>query len=798
MFKHRKKPLGESLNEGTHEDVFGTFSKPTDTYKPLDEISLTRDFRASLILNQFADARYSSSRLTNSTTSVAQNLKQPLTTPPLSPSSSTSELFSLPSSSNSSNNNSEHGPPSTWRPKFRPTIKGDDFQDIASGPPIIPVSKSPPPSSAANISCNPYHNKSKKSIFDSDDETNPVDLFFKDFSANRRRSRRISNKISQPLSTTKKQSRFDLAAFANHLHENRLSMMQVRESKYVRLTEDEERELIQLLEKRKSMAVPLPTNEDDCVSTEDDPIIPAIPEDNMNNHHLQQPDRHLNKNPSILLRKVREEDAKEAERKRTVRKSLSMDAIHHIAAMGDDVFKSSLTMDPVKESASTDELCNRNSGVAPSNSSPLLHKFMPEKSGQQPSQLQTSTSATASKPQSSPRSSKGIGLFGSLRQASRNRPFRGLVRNLSNAGAYKMRHSNSGSSSLQDVGMSRAAMAVMQHDKDVHDNVDETIGPKDTTPTHHDGGLLTHILAKAGRAKRTKTTNMMLDNQRKGKTKSRVIRRTIIYVPPDSINFMKTLERQQYNSIRQPSAGLELFPPALPQDMVDKVKQFDKKPSSARNKKSIEQQQHGTDNILNYYGDEILYDYYQDGDTSKPEIQGLELREMDDGTVEWGIVKKQGNRKSFYMQGDGAVEHDSVDEVDKKIEEHLYALMRIEKPEQQYRQQTTRAITPAPVSPLPPSSPTALSPPPVPRRSPRRRIDSGEDHRRAKHISTVHSSKDASTTDIYFAPQQTLPSLLQMIADSAARDQLETEKSSQQPSVEEQLDEMMKSLQDAE
>lgn len=281
---------------------------------------------------------------------------------------------------------------------------------------------------------------------------------------------------------------------------------------------------------------------------------------------------------------------------------------------------------------------------------------------------------------------------------------------------------------------------------------------------------------------------------------------------------MKNLEKGDIDTSKTPtSAGgaqneLSAMPP-LPNDMMKRIQQYNNGEEESGNPSEDQQQHHDElDSVLNYYDDESLYDYYRNRESSVPQLEGLELREMDDGTVEWGIVKKQGNRKSFFaahgMNVSSSAEqhgtttpttsdvaHEMMEEEDdeedeEKIEEHVLRLMGLPVPATSSSPKDAQLNN------------TQSSPPPVPRRSPRRRMESQQqheddeqDHRRAKHISTIHSRKDASTTDVYFAPQQTLPSLLQMIANTSGGDDGDHEQEKKHASVEEQLDEVMRSFQ---
>lgn len=748
-----------------------------------------------------------------------------------------------------------------------------------------------------------------KTIFDSDDdeeydEEDEVGLFFKDFSPDAPRlstvlnkKKRASRKASSKKATTR-MSKFDLMSFANHLHDNRLSVMQLRESR-IALTEEDEQELIKLLEKRKSMAnsvhqMPLP-------SDESIPAVPPLP-DNADKEHEQEDapvesststtqeenkaqnataaaddDDGLHKDideqqPVEKKEEEKENDTassldttpkapleepaasllieKEVSRKRRVRKSMSMDEIHRMQQAQEE--KTLVEMEPIQEvepslsSSSTHKSHNNN------NNNKSDSKVAPPNITIKPS---TSTPSIKSRHSESPKPSprnKAIGLFGSLRQASRATPLRGLVRNLSTnasrlsrqasftrsstSNTYNNKFASSSRATLATQNgedLSPAARAVMQHNdkqqrkKDSKKNNDEEQEQQqqpqeESSPKK--SRLLTHLLAKAGKARRTKTVNMASSststaNKRRDKTKSKIVRRTIIYVPPDSLNFMKNLEKGDIDTSKTPTTtsgqdDLTAMPP-LPNDMMKRIQQYNEE-SGSNPSEELQQHHDELDSVLNYYDDESLYDYYRNRESSVPQLEGLELREMDDGTVEWGIVKKQGNRKSFFAahgmnvscspEQNGTttptksdVAHEMMEEEDdeedeEKIEEHVLRLMGL----------------PVPTPPSPKNNThlsASTSPPPVPRRSPRRRMESSssnqqqqheddeQDHRRAKHISTIHSRKDASTTDVYFAPQQTLPSLLQMIANTSGGDDGDHEQEKKHASVEEQLDEVMRSFQ---
>ncbi|ORY94786.1 hypothetical protein BCR43DRAFT_565028 [Syncephalastrum racemosum] len=1094
------------------KDIPANNSSP-NSYKPLDEIDLTRDFRTSLILNEFQVNKNSNHEETpqpqpspelSAPTVAGQaivpeqrpmtqltvspqpeklqlddfeplpvtspvpasieadgpaEIRENVTLPPLSPSSSSTSGDVRNSGGNNSSNtvdsptaesekvqhveasndastsatpapvppNNDHNGPTTtnastatpsstgWRPlqaalssfgstrqssrkKIRDPSERVDVRELPKGPPIIPRSKTPPPPPVLVVEKEkPAPTKKKNihkgTIFDDDDPVTVEDFFFKDFSNERPKSRHISqyHQMTPEEKRQTRMSKFDLAAFAQHLHTHRLSMMQVRKSTVI-LNKEDELELEKLLEKRKSTMV----QEDEGETSEPEPPLPAVPPLNSAGfkveviepgtqysssassspvapepaHVASTPSRPMSKKPSLLLQKLNrsksvetsdislprqrnanagpspstslqlkastsdpiaftapraapfpppspattvtpdtsgrpslsstrssgsqevtssvarkskhdsaEEPKTEArqERMRRVRKSMSMDEIHRIAQQKQHHHQQETseveTMTVIPEDS--DKAVENDGKLAtpnPSVSTPatLLKPLSGLRKPRSTRQLSQLREEGEEDPKKTARGSRGIGLFGSLRQASRSQSsLRGLVRNLSNASYYRNSRPRTQSSTqlsnvtnapADDSNLSPAARAVMQHNvkKDEKEaeqtqvipstrvsteepsEADEDTHASSSTPAPIGGmKLLSQLLAKANKPKRTKTVNMgaiesdmklapstsTASTVRRERAKSRVVRRTIIYVPPDSLNFMKTLKQDQPGA---PSAGLTTAPP-LPTHTRETIRQLNRrdkrtfssdKHSSSSDKQTLSSNESvppspplepaksdmslpdPSDEPANYYDDESLYDYYRNRDSvaPQPQLEGLELRELADGSVEWGIVKKQGNRKSFYVQSDEAFKQ--VEEEDEEqIEERVLALMGLAPSKE------------PPSSPLPPSpavnglTSASSMPPPVPRRSPRRQVDAQQaaqqqqqqqqqmmpiaannDKKRARHISTITSRKDASTTDVYFAPQQTLPSLLQMIAHSNEEDR-------KQASVEEQLDEMMRSFQ---
>ncbi|KAI8146340.1 hypothetical protein BJV82DRAFT_711136 [Fennellomyces sp. T-0311] len=321
-----------------------------------------------------------------------------------------------------------------------------------------------------------------------------------------------------------------------------------------------------------------------------------------------------------------------------------------------------------------------------------------------------------------PSRSMSLNLFGSLRNRARSHStpsIKGLMRNLSTGSVISQRPQKKRSHST----LSPAAMAVLKHTTETQPEPD----------TKSKGKRMLSQLLNSARLSRKPTKKV---NMNEATSRAQIVRRTIIYVPPDSENFMKHIEHP-------PS-------PALPRPVTpdsDEGVPKQQKATIVTRQASVKRQFSKRRNNNN--------------------LEGVELREMSDGSVVWGVVKKQGNRKSFYA-AESKVEHssqessDEEDEDEEQIEERVLALM---------------GLRPDLLKDYP--STEKLPPPPIPKRSPHRQ--------QATYVSSYSNRRGSSTTDIYYAPDATLPSLLQMISDSQ-------ESPRENPTVEEQLDEVMRSL----
>ncbi|KAI9016572.1 hypothetical protein CLU79DRAFT_837623 [Phycomyces nitens] len=425
-----------------------------------------------------------------------------------------------------------------------------------------------------------------------------------------------------------------------------------------------------------------------------------------------------------------------------------------------------------------------------------------------------------------PKPTRSLGLFGSLRQATRSRSqsttsIRGLMRSWGSTGNLRRqdRHSSplgdtkeeneySSDGRLLKPGdkatMSRAAMAVVQHtvakkngapvlDEYRQGNLGLGLGPE-KKPLHEPKGgsrLLSNLLAKATTQRKiTKIVNMKQDRDGKeaSSERAKVIRRTIIYVPPDSANFMKSLREPPVPPLPKVIPGPSSSKPVsmvgsdVSEGEYGQATVVTRQPSTKRYLKSSAA--HNT----------------PAANQPKPALEGVELREMSDGSVVWGIVQNHGNRKSFYApksstetgRGEGGYEYveEEEEETEEEVEERVLALMGL---------QPIATSEPEPVHSTHHGSASSSLPPPLPQKSSRRRaasVDRNTSQRypasqpyrhdaHAEHVSTI-ARQDDSTTDIYYAPEMTLNNLVQIMASKRVN--------TEEVSIEEQLDQVMESF----
>ncbi|KAI9315683.1 hypothetical protein BX666DRAFT_337234 [Dichotomocladium elegans] len=353
------------------------------------------------------------------------------------------------------------------------------------------------------------------------------------------------------------------------------------------------------------------------------------------------------------------------------------------------------------------------------------------------------------------KATRSLGFFGSLRQVTnRTRSqstssIRGLMRSIStgrngssgSSGSSGSRNSNrssrnsinaSNTTSPQTL-ISPAGLATLKHPEitnDMHRRREQQQGQQQQSEESMGNNRGIRLLSQlVGRVKRTTsphrpTKRINMGGGSKDNERSRLVRRTIIYVQPDAENFFKTLGH------------------------------LDETPVEPR-------------------------ETHVNSANDRQPLEGVEMREMSDGSVTWGIIKRQGRRKSFFdpQESKCEIEEDDDEETEEQIEGRVLALMGL-------RPDFLKDFQPnAPCHQPPPSSaPAPPAPPPIPARSPFR-----PQHEEATHIHSISNRRDDSTTDIYYAPNATLPSLLQMISE-------QDEKLKESPSVEEQLDEVIQSF----
>jgi hypothetical protein len=118
---------------------------------------------------------------------------------------------------------------------------------------------------------------------------------------------------------------------------------------------------------------------------------------------------------------------------------------------------------------------------------------------------------------------------------------------------------------------------------------------------------------------------------------------------------------------------------------------------------------------------------------------------MEDGTMEWGIIQKQGRRQSFFPMTHGDDEEDEGE-----IEQDVLALLGLAPDHLEKFSSSNR------------------SPPPIPRRSPRRKPSMALATNPTPAATLVESGdgEDESTTDTYYAHEMNLPSLLRLMSET--------------------------------
>lgn len=396
---------------------------------------------------------------------------------------------------------------------------------------------------------------------------------------------------------------------------------------------------------------------------------------------------------------------------------------------------------------------------------------------------------------------KSRGLFGSLRQVSRSKThsgngvtsIKGLVRNFSSSHKPVDR----------DPGMSRAAMAVLQHNASKQENTaapEPTIEPrKSRSRTKSDANIISNLISRASSNRKNNNATKIVNMEDAAKKRAQVVRRTIIYVQPDSLHDMlknggnvppmpstksstrntvhsesslspddETIRSKEYVTatkiVRQTSvrkrvvedtATTEHTPSPLAAAATEPNLGLLSRNGSRRRYqlKSVNENEFAKSDLKH------ASDSSGGGSSENSDyLEGVELREMSDGSVVWGLVKKQGNRKSFFAPN----KHNEYEQVEEE-----------EEGDGEVKRRPTISTSS--------SSSSAQSPPPIPKRSPRRQ----------------------ETTDVYYSNQMTLPSLLKMMQDQHPGDDDDDESDDEEnfevkrramASVDDQLDEMMRIL----
>ncbi|CAO3681361.1 unnamed protein product [Rhizopus stolonifer] len=479
---------------------------------------------------------------------------------------------------------------------------------------------------------------------DSEEEEN---YFFQDFSASISPQK---NKKVKPKKDVAKN--FDLSLFAQDLHDNRLSMVQSHSSRIV-MTEEDERQLEILLQKRcessESLLIPhtLPIKSQSTPFNHRPLSVHSIISNKESSEKLEidddVPDLKPANTPLIRSPSVRSQ----------LMRSPSLNSIQETLKKSTSI--ASLSPPPPRSIRRS----RSNASIESKKNSPIKPAF----------------ETIQEEPLKSPKRS----LFGSLRQVSRSKTtsasFKGLVRNLSQ------------SRPVSTPGMSRAAMAVLEHEQKKEPIKEEKKEPiKEEKPNAT--RLISQLMAKAaGHKKNTKIVNM-----NDSVSRAKVLRRTIIYVQPDSLHDVLKPEEKKEEEEEEEEEKV----PEVPKEYVTATKIV--RQTSVR--KRVDRQNKGWQ-LQSMDETELM-------PTEDKYLEGVELREMSDGSVVWGIVKKQGNRKSFFAPNQNNEYEHLEDEI---------------------------------------------APPPIPKRSPKRQTD-------------------RETTDIYYSDKMSLPHLLKMMQDSHPGDEL--------------------------
>ncbi|CAO3595426.1 unnamed protein product [Absidia cylindrospora] len=406
--------------------------------------------------------------------------------------------------------------------------------------------------------------------------------------------------------------------------------------------------------------------------------------------------------------------------------------------------------------------------------------------GRSASSSSSSTTSTAR--------TKPDGPIRSLSSSSSSSSLRGLMRSFSTTATnhYRQQTPKMTPHMNEEDGLSRAAQAVAATTTNDNDKLylcrEEIINePSKTDITNSLDGqrrkisqLFSTAIKKAPtRRHTTKVVNMQ--QQTPSPSSKKLLRRTVIYVNPEDDasqhDFYVDLLKQY-----QPQRPAPVPPSPIQRYRYDKT--LPPVPST------VEPSSSSTQSSPRSSASSHLSSTSSSSNTNKPKLsylEGLELREMEDGSMEWGIIKKEGHRQSFFsmahLQQDEVengqpsnlmdTTHSTMDdESEEHIEQQVLALMGLE-PDHLEKQPLHR-------------------PPPIPRRSPRRKpstlLPSTSSRNRSNNHNNKHQNKDdsllqhatasatdedddepspsSSTMNVYYAPDMTLPSLLQLVSQT--------------------------------
>ncbi|GAA5805130.1 hypothetical protein HPULCUR_010643 [Helicostylum pulchrum] len=866
MFKSRRKRQQQKLAEAEAATAAAAVAAEADLiniskYTLLDDIHLTHDFRSSVILpqlNKDLDAKKLSTQQQH--LEQLRELNESPLSPPLSPPpqdlDGTKQYQELAAwrheRSQNRYSNGLFGGKQRGRPKPKKFVSKDDINEEKEDTEeeeeeLVEKIKE------VTATCD-LPTMIQEQEFDFSDDEEPMkemyepdsdteeNFFFQDFSADNKSTKK-KNQTRQRAN--KALSRFDLSSFARDLHDHRLSVIQPRDSKII-MTEDDELELEKLLERQRQRMSMMTMVTDSNESLPPPPPMPAL--DIIKSHQkptnqvpikndpvvekttiikqehtpikkvdlVQQDDEvsHIITNTAPLRPSVSSSSSMLAPKIDQLKRSVSATSIKSNAPTLQLRPTGSSQLRPnapsirtpsklsARKSCSMDNISLKIDENEPSVTSAALD-WISEDSSQNPTSFLYKKAVPIKKQPSPPppvQPIKSRGLFGSLRQVSRSKThsgngvnsIKGLVRNFSSSHKPVDR----------DPGMSRAAMAVLQHNASKQENntaaPEPTIEPrKSRSRTKSDANIISNLISRASSNRKNNNATKIVNMEDAAKKRAQVVRRTIIYVQPDSLHDMlknggnvpppplpipsaksstrntvfsesslspddETVRSKEYVTatkiVRQTSVRKRVVEDTVTTEPLAAAAAESNLGLLSRNG-SRRRYQLKSVNENEFAKSDLKHTYDSSGGRSSENsdyLEGVELREMSDGSVVWGLVKKQGNRKSFFTPN----KHNEYEQVEEEVEEG----------------EVKRRPTISTSS----SSLSAVTPPPIPKRSPRRQ----------------------ETTDVYYSNQMTLPSLLKMMQDQHPGDDDDESddeenyevKRRAMASVDDQLDEMMRIL----